>query len=71
MTKRPWHVVAIFNRRIVGDETARHFDALYIHGPNATVARVYRCEDARLIVDAVNAYDAGAAARDRILERNP
>ena len=54
-TARPWHVVAIHGGRIVGDETAEKFDKLMIHGPNATVATVYRREDARLICNMVNA----------------
>ena len=62
MTKRPWHVNAIKNGRIIGDETAQGWDKLHINGPNATVAVVYRAEDAQIIVEAVNAFDAESIA---------
>ena len=63
MTKRPWHVNAIKDGRIIGDETAKGWDKLHINGPNCTVAVVYRAEDARVIVEAVNAVDAEDIAR--------
>jgi hypothetical protein len=63
MTKRPWHVNAIKDGRIIGDETAQGWDRLHINGPNATVAVVYRAEDARVLVEAVNAADAADIAR--------
>ena len=52
-TPGPWHVNAIHNGRIVGDETTDHeYDKLMISNHNATVATVYRGCDARLIAAA-------------------
>jgi hypothetical protein len=51
-TRAPWHVNAILNNRIVGDETAEKFDKLFISGANTTIATVYREADARLIAAA-------------------
>ena len=51
-TPGPWHVNAILNDRIVGDETAERFDKLMINSHNATIATVYRSIDARLIAEA-------------------
>jgi len=63
-----WHVNAIFNNRIVGDETARHFDKLHINGENRTIAVVYRTQDARSIVDDHNQRDRLKADRDALLD---
>jgi hypothetical protein len=51
MTAGPWHVNAIKNGRIVGDETAGEFDKLQINAANCTVATVYRAKDARAIAE--------------------
>lgn len=48
-TPGPWHVNAMKNGRIIGDETTRGYDKLQISSANATVATVYRGRDARLI----------------------
>ena len=48
-TPGPWHVNAIKDGRVIGDETAMGFDKLQINNSNATVATVYRAKDARLI----------------------
>jgi hypothetical protein len=57
-TRTPWRVVGIVNGRIVGDETAKGVHDIQIHGPNGTVATVYRPGDARAIVTAVNGHAA-------------
>ena len=53
-TPGPWHVNAISENRIVGDETApaHTYSKLTINNSNATVATVYRPRDARLIAAA-------------------
>ena len=66
-TGRPWHVNAVMNGRIIGDETVDRWDKLMIHGPNSTVATVYHAADARLIADRVNGWEALEAERDRLL----
>lgn len=61
-TPEPWHVNAIANRRIVGDDTTTHdYDYLEICNANATIARVYRAKDARLIATAPELAAALAA----------
>ena len=69
-TARPWSVVMVRGGRIIGDETADGIGSIQIHGPNGTVASVYRKRDARLIANAVNGYDAlkavEAAARGAV-----
>ena len=56
-TGKTWHVNAILNNRIVGDETAAKFDKLHINGENRTIAVVYRPCDAREIVNNHNHHD--------------
>lgn len=51
-TPGPWEVNAIQGNRIVGDASATEFDKLQINNANATVATVYRSNDARLISQA-------------------
>ena len=50
-TPGPWHVNAISENRIVGDETApaHSYSKLMISNSNATVAEVYRPRDACVI----------------------
>jgi hypothetical protein len=51
-TSGPWHVNAVLNGKIVGDETAKEFASLQVCGSNCTVATVYHRSDARLIAAA-------------------
>jgi hypothetical protein len=55
-TPLPWHVNASKKGRIIGDETAEGWDALFINGANNTVAKVFRSGDARSLTHAANAY---------------
>lgn len=56
-TPGEWHVNAIRDGRIIGDETAEGWEKLHINGPNNTIARVYHGPDARRIVSCVNAFE--------------
>jgi hypothetical protein len=56
-TKRPWHVNAITDGRIVGSFLTKA-DKYQINGTNNTIATVYHPADAAIIVAAVNSYDA-------------
>lgn len=56
-TRTPYHVNAIKDGRIIGDETAPQPDKLTINSANAAIATVYRPRDARFIVRACNAHD--------------
>jgi hypothetical protein len=53
-TPGPWHVNAIDSKRgrITGDETSTGWDRMHVNGGNATIARVYKPVDARLIAHA-------------------
>jgi len=55
-TPLPLHVNASKKGRIIGDETAEGWDALFINGANNTVAKVFRSGDARSLTHAANAY---------------
>lgn len=57
-TPGPWHVNAIANGRIVGDETAANFDKLQVSAGNVTVAAAYRRHDAALIAAAPKLLNA-------------
>jgi hypothetical protein len=67
-TPGPWHVNAIDSKRnrITGDETSTGWDRLHVNGGNATIARVYKPVDARLIASAPELLAACKSVLDSV-----